>query len=76
MMITRVVLFRLFISRTVELRCSNILEFVADALDDCIEYVCAVRPQELRHLVLLNEALNVVCSRSPSPSGDVPGVDA
>jgi len=76
MTITWVFLVRLFIIRRVELRSSNILEFVADALDDCIAYVSAVRPEELRHLVLLNVAFDVVCSRSPSPSGDVPGVDA
>jgi len=76
MTITRLFLVRLFISRKAELRSSNILEFVADALDDCIAYVRAVRPEELRHLALLNVALDVVCSRSPSPSGDVPGVDA
>ena len=75
MIITRLVLVRLFISRKVELRSSSILEFVTDALDNCIAYVRAVRPEELGHFVLLNLALDVVCSRSPSPSGDVPRVD-
>jgi len=47
MMITRAILVRLFISRQVELRSSNILEFVTDALDNCIAYVRAVRPEGL-----------------------------
>jgi len=76
MIINWVVPVRLFISRKVEPKSSNILELVADALDVCIAHVRAVRPEELRHLVLLNVALDVVCSRSPSPSGDVPGVEA
>jgi len=75
-MSTRAVLVRLFFSRQVELRSSNIREFFTDALDGYIAYVRAVQPEELRYLVLPNVALDVVCSRSPSPSGDVPGVDA
>jgi len=39
-------------------------------------YVGTVRQEELRHIVLLNVALEVVCCRSPSPRGDVPGIDA